>query len=150
MALLFGSTWMVNAVVIGFILVCIGAANALVQSGRAPQERGTAVALAASLVAGWLTPIAPALFLPLPLRILVGGAWVALPVFFASILFSRSFARSPHPASAFGANLLGVVVGGVLEYTSMVVGLDALYLVALVTDLGAVAAGAAWRRTAAA
>ncbi|HET7295295.1 MAG TPA: hypothetical protein VFM88_22950 [Vicinamibacteria bacterium] len=145
MALLFGSTWVVNAVVIGFILVCVGAANALVLTSRAPGPRLSAACLFLCLVAGYLVPVSPLLALPLPARVVAAGVWVALPVLFASILFSRSFARAEHPAGAFGANLLGVVIGGVLEYASMVVGLNALYVVALVAYLGAVAAGEAWR-----
>ena len=33
-------------------------------------------------------------------------------------------------ASAMGSNLLGAVLGGFLEYASMVTGLNALYLIA--------------------
>lgn len=39
-------------------------------------------------------------------------------------------ARSPNPTASLGSNLLGAVVGGCLEYLSMVVGLGALALLA--------------------
>jgi SAM-dependent methyltransferase len=131
MALVFGATWAVNAIVIGFILAVVFAANLLVQRGRAPGYLASAALLGLLLVAGYLLPVEPLLALSLPARLVLGGIWVALPVLFASLLFSRSFEATARPAAAFGANLLGVVLGGVVEYSSMVLGLNALYLVAL-------------------
>lgn len=55
---------------------------------------------------------------------------VALPVLFASLIFSTLLRRSADPAKALAYNLLGAVVGGVLEYGSMAVGIKALYVIA--------------------
>ena len=59
------------------------------------------------------------------------GLRVAAPMFFAGIIFARWFERTDTPSAALGANLIGAVVGGLLEYLSLVVGLRQLYLLAL-------------------
>jgi len=50
-------------------------------------------------------------------------------VFFAGLLFSLEFRRAASPSAAFGANVLGAVVGGILENLSLVVGLHAVLLI---------------------
>jgi hypothetical protein len=55
--------------------------------------------------------------------------FLAVPIFFAGTLFAIFLNRAAEPASALGYNLLGVMVGGVLEYTSMAWGINNLNLV---------------------
>jgi hypothetical protein len=62
---------------------------------------------------------------------------VALPVLFASLIFSTLLRRRADASGALAYNLLGAVVGGLLEYSSMAVGIKALYLVAAAAYLGA-------------
>jgi hypothetical protein len=62
---------------------------------------------------------------------------VALPIFFAALIFSSLLRTRSDSASALGWNLLGAIVGGVLEYSSMTVGIRALYLVAALAYVGA-------------
>jgi hypothetical protein len=69
----------------------------------------------------------------------MGGTLNALPVAFAGVVVSTLLARSANMAAALGANLLGAVVGGCLEYLSMYAGLRALALLALALYLGALA-----------
>jgi hypothetical protein len=145
-ALLFGTTWIVNAIVIGFILLCVAIGNVLVLEGRSPSSRVAWGGLFATLVLGWLVPVDVVLQVSWAWRVALAGAWVALPILFASFVFSTSFRRASRPSGAFGANLLGVVIGGALEYTSMVLGLQALYLLALATYVGALVAERAWPR----
>ncbi len=145
-ALLFGSTWLVIALVIGFILACIWLANALVRRGRAPRVGTCMGLLVVSLILGYAIPLDFLLEVPMIARVMLAGAWVALPILFASMLFSHSFARCVSRSGAFGANLLGVAVGGLLEYGSMVFGLQALYLLALGIYLLAFVSGLALMR----
>ena len=51
------------------------------------------------------------------------------PLFFAGIIFACSFRKSPGPDYAFGSNILGAVVGGVMEYLSLVTGFHFLFIV---------------------
>ena len=56
---------------------------------------------------------------------------VMLPMFFAGVVFAVSFRESRHPNLDFGANIAGAVVGGLAEYTSMMLGFRHLLLVAI-------------------
>ena len=60
---------------------------------------------------------------------LLYGVLVFSPVFCAGLLFSRSFRRSESAAADFGANLLGAMVGGTLEYLSLITGYQFLLIV---------------------
>jgi len=53
-----------------------------------------------------------------------------LPILFASVIFSFHFKSAKHASAMFGINLMGAVLGGFLEYGSMVTGLNSLYLIA--------------------
>ena len=53
------------------------------------------------------------------------------PMFFAGVVFARSFRDSPNPDIAFGSNIAGSVVGGLAEALSMLLGFQHLLLVAL-------------------
>jgi hypothetical protein len=55
---------------------------------------------------------------------------MALPLFFAGIIFATSLRDLTTVEVAFGSNLLGAVVGGMLEYSSLMFGIRALYLIA--------------------
>lgn len=129
-ALLFGSTWIVNAVVIGAILVVIFLGNALVRRWPQLPLKAGAIGLLLSLALVHAIRIDFILNFPPVVRVGVAAIWFGLPVFFASLIFSHSFRRARDPARAFGANLLGVVLGGAVEYLSMVLGLNALYVCA--------------------
>jgi spermidine synthase len=130
-ALLFGSTWIVNAIVIGSILVLIFVGNLLVLK-RGPFSKAISYGgLFGALFLNYLIPVDFVLNFSFPLRVLAAGAWFGAPIFFASLVFSRSFREVENTSSAFGSNLMGVVIGGSLEYASMAFGLNALYPLAM-------------------
>jgi spermidine synthase len=139
-ALLFGSTWLVNAIVVSSILVVIYLGNLLLQKRTMPPKPVVYAALLASLIALYFIPLDAALPFSLPLRVLIAGLVIGAPVFGASLIFSDSFRRAPDASSAFGANLVGVVIGGALEYSSMQFGLKFLYLIAAAMYVAAWAA----------
>ena len=70
--------------------------------------------------------------LSLPVRILAAGALTALPVFFLDLSSRAAFNVAPTPAQALGMNLLGAVVGGVLENLVMVGGTVVLGVMAII------------------
>jgi hypothetical protein len=51
------------------------------------------------------------------------------PIFCAGLLFGSSLERTADVSAAFGANLLGAMVGGVAEYLSLVTGYQFLLLI---------------------
>jgi spermidine synthase len=126
MSLLFGSMWTVNTMVIAAILTVALAGNVLVQIQRAPSIRVSLATLGGLLALSIIFPPATLAGLAPGLRWIAAAAYVALPVLFASMIFSRVYAAQDNPTSALAYNILGAVAGGVLEYASMVVGLPAL------------------------
>jgi hypothetical protein len=62
---------------------------------------------------------------------------VALPILFASLIFSTLLARRHDASRALAYNLLGAILGGVLEYSAMALGIKAMYIVAGLLYAGA-------------
>ncbi len=136
LSLLFGSTWIVNAVVFAGILLVAFAANAFVRWHGVSDVRIPLLLLVLSLVVNYF--VGPDALLPFSLlwRGIIGGIVNALPVGFAGLTFSALFSRAAEPDAAIGSNLLGAVVGGCVEYLSIAIGLRAVALIALVFYLG--------------
>jgi spermidine synthase len=123
MALLFGTTWLVNSIVIGGLLLLILAANALVGLRPTFPTSVAYVGLFTTLVVGFVVPVKAIFFASLWVRILASVLVLCLPVFFAGIVFIRSFARDAFSSDALGSNLLGAMVGGMLESASLWTGI---------------------------
>ena len=130
-SLLFGSTWTVNLFVILGILVVILLANLLVLRFPALPRRIFFVGLLLALLLCYGIPIKELLEENPVTRDLVTMIFTGLPILFAAGLFASCFQQETESAVALGWNLLGAVVGGLLEYSSMFLGIKALYLVAL-------------------
>ncbi|MFB4290595.1 spermidine synthase [Nonomuraea sp. ATR24] len=138
-ALLFGTTWVVNAIVFAGVLVAVLAAVEVTRRFRTPPLPVMYAVLLGGLVLAWLVPNQWLLSLPLPLRALVAVTVAFLPIFAANVVFAKRFADSADATTSFGANLLGAMVGGCLEYLALVIGYQGLLIVAAVLYLGAFA-----------
>jgi hypothetical protein len=137
LSLLFGSTWVVNSAVFGGILVMVLLANLAVERWQWRNPTPWFVALfAAVALLGWF-PLDRLSALPLVVRAVAGGLLTGLPVGLAGVIVPLLLARSAQPAAALGSNLLGAVLGGCLEYYSMIGGLGSVALLALVLYLAA-------------
>jgi len=136
-ALLFGTTWTVNAYVVGSVLVMILFANLLASKLASDRVTWVVGCLAASLLALAAVPPTYFLYLPMVARILAGGLFLTLPVLFSGMLFVTQWASREHRDAAFGDNLLGALFGGVASLLSMLVGFSGLALLALAIYLGA-------------
>jgi len=145
-ALLFGTTWLVNAIVFAGILVAVLAAVEVTRwlrtrgDGRIPLPVAYVVLFIAIAVA-WAVPLEALLEAPPVLRAVLAGAITFAPVFAANIVFASRFANTPEPALAFGINLLGAMVGGCLEYIALITGYRALLIVAALLYIGALLLG---------
>ena len=131
LSLLFGGTWIVNSVVIGAFLLMSLAANALVALRRVPTSVSYATLLML-LIADFWFPYSQVNAMSVGSRLLVGGGWAALPVFFSGLVFSSSFKRFDSPTEMLGINLLGAVLGGILENAVMIGGSPILKALAVV------------------
>ena len=122
-ALLFGNTWIVNALVFLAILGSVLLANILSDSFPIKRTWILYVLLFISLLVTFLAPASLFVGLhPILLRYLTASIFYFAPIFLANILFSHHFRLDAHPDVSFGSNLLGAVVGGFMEYTSLIVG----------------------------
>ena len=86
-------------------------------------------ALIASLVVTWLVPQQDLVSLPIVVRFLAGAALAFAPVYLANLIFAQRFSDVETTAIAFAANLLGAMVGGVLEYLALITGYRFLLIV---------------------
>lgn len=130
MALLFGTTWVVNSIVISFILFLIVLANMTATRFTSMTSTHAYIGLFISLVIGMLIPTHRLLFSSVVLRALGSGVLLCLPVFFAGIIFIRSFAAAGFEGRSLGANLLGSLAGGILESISLWSGLRSVLFIA--------------------
>jgi hypothetical protein len=130
LALYFGTTWQVNGIVIAAILATLLAANFVTEQLAKPWPRLRILALLLAGIA--LAYLFPFERLPGPAATVgvVAACAFSLPIFFAGLLFAAEFRRADSPSAALGANMLGAVVGGLLENTSLIFGMKALLLIA--------------------
>jgi hypothetical protein len=131
MALLFGSTWVVNSVVFFAILVMILAANLYVVKIRPNKLTVYYALLVLALLVNALVPMNVFLSLSPLWRTLASCVVVFAPVFFAGVIFATAFRESRQPDVDFGWNVAGIVLGGLSEQLSLVLGFSYLLLVAV-------------------
>jgi hypothetical protein len=128
-ALLFGTTWFVNALVFAGILVSVSLAIEVARRVRFTRPALLYAPLFAALVLAWAVPPGSLLGLGFVPRFAAAVALGFTPVFIANLVFADRFRDVGSSAVAFGTNLLGAIVGGVLEYGALVVGYRALLIV---------------------
>jgi spermidine synthase len=126
--LLFGMTWMVNTIVISAVLVMILLSNLVAwRWSRLPQGAIIAgLALTVALLA--LVPLDWFNALTGSTKLFAASAFLTAPVFFAGLVFIQSFAACTDKTQALGSNLIGALVGGLLESLSFVTGIRALVI----------------------
>ena len=129
-ALLFGSTWMVNALVFFAILVSVLVAILVTARYRIRRPRLIYAALFATLLVAYLLPPDSLLLEPAWLRYLVASVLAFAPIFLANLVFTYSFRDTRTADMSFASNLLGAMVGGAIEYVSLVTGYRSLLLIA--------------------
>jgi hypothetical protein len=128
-ALLFGTTWAVNAAVFTGVLLSVLAAVEVAR--RVPIARPVLLyaVLLAALALAWVVPGELLLDLSPAPRFVVGVTIAFLPIFLANLIFAVRFKDVGSSTTAFGANLLGAMVGGALEYLALVLGFNALLVI---------------------
>jgi SAM-dependent methyltransferase len=125
-ALLFGTTWFVNALVFAGVLVSVLAAVELARRVRFTRPALLYALLLAALAVAWAVPQSALLSLSFGPRFVLAVLIAFTPIFLANLVFAERFRDVGSSATAFGANLLGAMIGGLLEYASLVIGYRAL------------------------
>ena len=128
-ALLFGTTWFVNALVFAGVLVSVLAAIEVARRWRPSNPARLYGALLVAIAIAWLVPVEFLLSLDVAPRFAAAVLVSFTPIFVANLVFADRFRNVEASNVAFGANLLGAMVGGILEYVALVTGYQALLLV---------------------
>ena len=128
-ALLFGTTWFVNALVFAGVLLSVLAAIEVARRIRLPSPLILYGCLLVALVVAYVVPSSYLLALDVAPRFIVSTLVSFAPIFVANLVFADRFRDVESSNLAFGANLLGAMVGGVLEYMALLTGYHALLLV---------------------
>jgi hypothetical protein len=136
-ALLFGTTWFVNALVFAGVLVIVLAAVETTRKFRTPPLPVVYIGIVLTLALAWV--VRPEWLLPLAFwpRLLAATLLAFLPIYLANVAFSKRFRESADSQEAFAINLLGTIVGGCLEYSALVLGYDNLLIVVALLYLAA-------------
>lgn len=130
-ALLFGTTWFVNSLVFVGVLLSVLLAIEVERRIRIARPMLLLGLLLLGLSIAWLIPTSGLLGLPVVPRLLAAIALAFFPIFVANLIFAERFRDTSDATAAFGANLLGAMVGGTLEYLSLLTGFRGLlFLVA--------------------
>lgn len=131
MALLFGSTWVVNSIVIGAILLMILVSTAFVIVFKPIRVGPFYGLLLGSLMVSYFVPLEVFLNLSPWAKLALSSMFFSFPILIAGIVFAISFRETPNRDTALAFNLIGLVAGGLFEYTSLVTGLRYLLVLAL-------------------
>ncbi len=144
-SLLFGTTWFVNALTFFAILGSVLLAIFVNARWRLANPAPLYVALVISVAVAWLLPPEVLLLDPPALRYLLAGVSAFAPVFFANLVFTHSFRDTASADMAFASNLIGAMVGGVLEYLALLTGFRALLLIVAALYVLAFVLSRRWR-----
>jgi hypothetical protein len=129
MALLFGSTWMVNTIVFAGVLVMILAANLYVWKVRPASLTPYYAGLMLALALNGVVSLDSLLGLSRTWQVFGSCLLAFTPILFAGVIFAVCFDRSARPDRDFSANVAGSMVGGLAENSSMLLGFQHLTLV---------------------
>jgi hypothetical protein len=147
-SLLFGSTWLVNA--LAFFAILASVLLAILVNARLRIQRPEILygLLFVALAVAFVLPPESLLIDPPALRYLLAGIVAFAPVFLANLVFTYSFRDTRTADMAFASNLLGAMAGGAMEYVALLTGYRALLLVVAALYLLAWLFATRWRRLA--
>jgi spermidine synthase len=124
-----GNTWQVNAVIITSVLTMALLANWIVHTFPKLPVIPVYILLIAVSISLYFVDLARFGFLPYATKSIVVGLLTSLPMVFSGIIFTRSFAQATDRSTALGANLIGALVGALLQSITFVTGIKALLLI---------------------
>jgi SAM-dependent methyltransferase len=131
-ALLVGTTWIVNSVVIGAVLLMILFANFTVTKATTISLPLAFGGIILALVFDWLFRIGSRPLATHPLvNLLISLFLLVIPIFFAATAFAEVLKGRGTASKALGYNLFGAMVGGLFEYSSTIWGINSLNLLCM-------------------
>jgi spermidine synthase len=130
LGLTFGNSWQVIGIIVAGILVMAFLGNCVVQWLRIQEPFAPYLLLLVSLGIGWYISYRGGLPSTTMGRFET-AVLLTCPIFFSGIVFSTLMASRGKISGIMAVNLVGAVLGGLLEYNSMYLGFRALYLIAI-------------------
>ncbi len=143
-----GSTWSVNAAVFAGVLtmalLATWVGHRISSSPKWTKEPPwlAYALLGVFLVINYVVPMGWLAGLPFAARAVLGSLIISLPLFASGVIYALSLARTQEADRALAANLFGAMMGGLVEYISMITGFRALvllgamfYMLAMLFDL---------------
>jgi hypothetical protein len=130
MGLAFGNTWHVIGIVISGILFMAFLANCFVSWLNISKPTLPFILLFLSLMVGFVVSIHGG-FPSSSVGKMGTTIVLTCPIFFSGMVFSSILSRAKDISGIMAINLIGAMVGGVLEYNSMYFGFSFLYLLAI-------------------
>ncbi len=137
-ALIWGSTWVVASATIASVLVMAALGAWLASRLTRIRPWLVGVPLMGLLLLAYLLPIGSLSFGSLAAETAFYSVLTFSPVLLAGLLFSGSLKQTDNVAFAYGANLLGAMLGGVAEYLALVTGYRLLLVVIALCYLAAI------------
>ncbi|MBN2144175.1 MAG: methyltransferase domain-containing protein [Candidatus Aureabacteria bacterium] len=130
LALIFGTTWRVSAAAIaGIFFLILGANMVILRTG--PLRNGFLYFLLfLSLLMTSFVPVDIALGHGIP-GALGMLTLLLLPLFFAALIFASSIGKLKQLSPVLASNIIGAVLGGLLENLSLILGISALGMVSI-------------------
>jgi len=135
MALILGSTWVVTSVAVILVLLAALVSNFVIQRFTFPSVTVSIGIVAVTTLVNYMVDPHFYLTLASPVRVPLAALQVYLPILASSFVFGRLFQRSDKSSYDLGMNILGAMFGGMLEYSSLIVGTRTVYLLAFVIFL---------------
>jgi len=137
-----GNTWQVNVVIISSILIMALLANLIAYKFPKLHLIPIYIGLITVCLMLYFIDLARFGFLPYFTKAMIVGLLTSLPMLFSGIVFIRSFAVAKEKGNVLGANLIGALVGALLQSITFITGIKALllivagfYLLSLITML---------------
>lgn len=124
-----GNTWQTNAVIVSGVLLMILLANWMTHKLPKIPIGPVYFALICTSFALYFVDLAQFAFLPYTTKIIVVGGLTSLPILFSGIVFVRSFAIAEGKDEALGANIVGSLVGALIQSITFVFGIKILLLI---------------------
>lgn len=137
-----GNTWQVNAVIITGVLGMALLANWIAYKFPKLPLTPVYILLIGTCLGLYFVDLARFAFLPYTFKALIVGGLTSLPMLFSGIVFIRSFAVTEDKSNALGANLIGALLGALLQSVTFIIGIKALLLIVAFFYLLAI-----WTRT---
>jgi hypothetical protein len=125
---LFGTTWVVNSIVIAVLLLLIVLANSLIKGKKDLAAWVPYTGIFVTMAISYFAPLHWFFFDSIWMKGITATAVLCSPAFFASIIFIQSFERASFSSEALGSNLFGGLMGGLLESLSLWTGIRALLI----------------------